>query len=103
MEEKKKYLSGYRLASMRIRRLGELIEDFPELSGRFAEKLQENIAVRERIEQQIDAVDGGVLSELLSQKYISGKSLEEIGFCMNYSKRHIERLHLKALKKFSMS
>ena len=48
----------------------------------------------------IDAVDGGILSEILSQKYICGRSLEEIGYLINYSKRQTERLHIKALLKF---
>lgn len=102
-EAKKEYLNNYRLYQLKIRRLNELIHDYPENIIFYSEQLTENITAREKLEREIDAVDGGFLSELLFQKYMCGKSLEEISLCLNYSKRHIERMHLRALDKFNIS
>ena len=56
----------------------------------------------EEIEQKISNVDDELLCEILYQKYILGKTLEDIAVILNYSKRHIERLHIKALEKFKI-
>ena len=57
---------------------------------------------RAEIERKIKEVDGGVLSELLYLKYVCGKPLLEISFILNYSVRHTERLHKKALEKLKL-
>ena len=54
--------------------------------------------LRNNIEKAIKNLPDNLLSEILYRKYILGKTLEEISFTLNYSKRHIERLHLKALE-----
>ena len=61
-----------------------------------------HLLLRIKIERQISEVDSGILSEVLYQKYIFGKTLEDIGAILNYSTRHIERLHIKALDLFKM-
>ena len=40
-------------------------------------------------------------SEVLAQKYLCGRSLDETAEILNYSKRQIERIHLKALENIS--
>ena len=101
-QEKKKYLSSYLLQETKINRIRNMSVVNPELKAKYDEELKEVLDLRLKIEKQIAKVDGGILSELLCQKYIFGKTLEDISLVLNYSTRHIERLHIKALDKFEM-
>lgn len=102
IEQKRNYLKNYRILLAKIRRFGEMSLFNPENAERYNEQILSARKTRDLIEQKIDNVDGGILSEILSQKYICGKSMEEIAYNMNYSKRQIERLHLKALEEISV-
>ncbi len=99
---KKEYLSSYLLQEPKINRLRKMADLNPELELQYKDALNEALLLRIKIERQINEVDGGVLSELLYQKYIFGKTLEDIADILNYSTRHIERMHTKALEKFKM-
>ncbi len=101
LEQKKKYLSTYRLQQAKIGRITEMIRLFPDEEVRFKKQLLAARQLRDKIEQEILCIDNEVLSELLSQKYMCGRSLSEIAVHMNYSKRQIERLHKKALTLFN--
>ena len=74
----------------------------PELKNLYEKEIDQALLLRQKIEKQILAVDGGILSEVLFQKYIFGKTLEDISYTLNYSSRHIERLHIKALDEFRL-
>lgn len=100
--EKKKYLSHYLLQEARINRLYEMIRINPSRKSEYEIKISNCKHLREDIEEKISEMDDQLLCELLYQKYILGKTLEEIAIILNYSKRHIERLHIKALEKFKM-
>lgn len=100
--EKKKYLSLYMLQNEKIRRLNEMCINNPDGKADYLLQIKEARVLREAIEQKIEKVDGGVLSELLFLKYVCGKTLSEISYELNYSVRHIERLHIKALDKFEI-
>ena len=102
-EQKVAYLKKYRISTAKINRIRAMIRECPEDAERYKTMLYNARFERMKIEKEIDTVDGGVLSEILSQKYICGKSLEEIAYCINYSKRQVERLHLKALQKFEIT
>lgn len=101
-EEKKKYLSSYLLQHGKIRRLNEMLRENPSNSTEYRKKLKEAENLRSEIEEKINSVDDGVLRELLFLKYACGKTLMEISYILNYSRRHTERLHIKALEKFKM-
>lgn len=101
-EEKKNYLSLYRLQNEKIRRLnGEALNN-PEEKSRYIPKIKAACLLRDEIEEKIEEVDGGLLSEVLYLKYVCGKTLLQIGCELNYSVRHIERLHIKALERFKL-
>lgn len=100
IDEKKEYLSKYRIFAAKLKRIKEMSEIFPSEKEKFDRKYAEVKTEREKMECEIDSVDGGVLSEILSQKYICGKSIEEIALLIGYCKRQTERLHIKALKNF---
>ncbi len=97
VETARDYLKNYRLLQAKITRLEQLLCECPEKREKYKKELDSTVLLRDKIEDSIDAVDGGILSEILSQKYICGRSLEQIGYLINYSKRQTERLHIKAL------
>lgn len=102
LTEKKEYLSLYKIHNAKIRRLTELIGDYPEEAEKYRISLHKTKLARDKIEKEIELIENPVLAELLAQKYQCGKTLEEIACCMNYSTRQIERLHIKALNLFKL-
>ena len=101
-KEKKEYLSLYLLQNEKIRRLKETAFKNPEEKEKYISQIKAAQTLRREIEDKIEAVDGGVLSELLYLKYVCGKTPMQISYELNYSVRQIERLHIKALQKFKM-
>lgn len=100
--EKKEYLSLYLLQNEKIRRLKSMCNNNPEKKDKYELQIRAAYDLREEIEEKIEKVDGGVLSELLYLKYVCGKTLLEASYELNYSVRQIERLHIKALSKFEI-
>lgn len=101
-KEKKEYLSLYMLQNAKINRLKEMARLNPADKARYSSEIAKSKKLRKNIEKNIEAVDGGVLSELLYCKYICGKPLIEVSYHINYSLRQTERLHIKALKKLEI-
>lgn len=101
-KSKKEYLNSYILQQPKIDRLEKMIKLNPALKKDYESQILKAENLRKNIERKIKAVDGGILSEILFQKYILGRTLEEVALAVNYSKRHIERLHVIALEKFKM-
>ena len=99
---KKEYLNLYLLQEAKITRLKKMAPQTPAQKEKLDCQIEKALTLRDEIEEKIRNVDNGILSELLFQKYILGKTLEEISYILNYSKRHIERLHIEALKKFEI-
>ena len=99
---KKEYLCNYLLQQAKIDRLNKMSLLNPDLKTKYEQEIQSAKAIRNEIEDKIARVDGGILSEVLFQKYILGRNLEEVGLAINYSKRQTERLHISALEKFKM-
>ncbi len=102
MDIKKEYLELYLIQQARIERLRDQMRINPKTVRRYRKKIRDAERLRRRIEDSIDAVDGGILSEVLSQKFLCGKSIEQIALTLNYSKRHIERLYIRAMEKFNI-
>ncbi len=100
-EPKKEYLSLYLLQNAAIKRLTEQTSCNASEEAARLKKLDKAYKTRDDIEKRISEV-GGVLSELLYLKYVCGKPLLEISFIINYSPRHTERLHRKALEKLKL-
>lgn len=102
-KEKKEYLELYLIQEPKILRLNSQLKSNPFASRRYIKQIRKARKLKREIEFCIDKVDGGILSEVLGQKYLCGKSLEEIASTLNYSKRHIERLHISALEKLEIN
>jgi len=101
-KNKKKYLNSYLLQQAKISRLKEMISINPKMKQEYKRQIATAECLREDIENKISKVEDEILSEILFQKYICGKTLEEISIIINYSKRHTERLHITALEKFEL-
>ncbi len=102
LKNKKKYLNSYLLQQTKISRLREMISINPEMREEYEKQIIRSKNLRIDIENRISKVDDGILSELLFQKYICGRTLEEISLIINYSKRQTERFHRYALEKFEL-
>ena len=101
-EEKKEYLKQYIIQERNIKTLNQLAKINPEKKKEYFKEIEKSKLLRTRIEEKIFGMEDYILKEVLLQKYIFGKTLEQTALIMNYSKRHIERLHIKALEKFEI-
>ena len=132
-EEKKKYLKSYRGAVIAETQIKEeidqlrmdkmfpgLIQDgMPHGSGgsdlsAYAAKLDEllndlkdqmdkRIQLRREIIKKIEDMDNETEKAVLRYRYVHMLKWEEIAVKMNYTFRHVVRIHGEALKKFKMS
>ena len=100
--EKREFLKKYRILVSKIKRIKEMLEGDTERREKYIKDMNTARGIRDKIEDMIERVDGEILSEVLFQKYICGRSIEAIALTLNYSKRQIERLHLRALQKLDM-
>ncbi len=98
IKNKKNYLNQYLIQESKITRLKQMKRTSEAFKNRYDNEIKRSVSLRKEIEEKIDKVDNDVLREILYNKYILGKTLEEISFVVNYSKRHVERLHIKALE-----
>lgn len=98
IEKSREKLKKYRVLISKIARLKGMENMCPENRSRYRKEENACITERDKIEAAINRIDGGILTEILSLKYMCGKSLEEIAFDICYSKRQTERLHIKALR-----
>lgn len=102
-KKKKEYLDLYLLQQAKIERLKILMQANPEQKRQYKKEIVKSQELKKKIEKAVDSVDGGVLSEVLGQKYLCGRTLEETAVILNYSKRQIERLHTQAIENFKIN
>lgn len=129
-EEKKRYLNGYRICKRREAQLAQQIQElrsermFPsvcndgmprgnrysDLSGYAARldalisQLEQEMAVKQyqEIHDRIHTMQDGVEQEILERRYLLGETWEKIAVQMNYTYRHVVRLHGTALQSFQL-
>ena len=124
-QEKAEYLGKYKLLEMEIARRCEELGKWRMRSRRcqtqsqkeerlaarrilamekeIAEEIQRLCQQRKRIKNIISSVDNDTLRLLLEYRYLNGCTLEKTAEKMNYTFRHICRLHFQALDKLSLS
>ena len=101
VEEKKRYLSNYRVVAAALKRTEKQIF----LYGESQEILNEQkmyIATLSKMKEEISLVDNPLLREILTQKYLCGLKLNAICDNLGYSLRQTIRLHKKALELFKI-
>ena len=131
-EEKKRYLKGYIYCKRREVQLAQQINElrnqkmFPsvnsdgmpqgnahsDLSGYVARldalvsqlEHEQELAVKQyqEIHDQIHKMQDGAEKEVLERRYLMGESWEKIAVAMNYTYRHVTRLHGTALQNFRL-
>lgn len=102
MQAKKDYLKQYLIQGAIIRDAQEMLNINKVNSELYRETITNAEQLRINIENSINSVGDCLLREILIEKYILGKTLEQIAFNLNYSVRQIERLHKKAIEKFAI-
>jgi DNA-directed RNA polymerase specialized sigma subunit len=102
LEEKRDYLNRYRLQQAKIKRLNEQSVINIDRKSFYEKEILKAKRIRNAIEDGIESLENETEIEILAQKYLCGKSLEETAEMLNYSKRQIERLHLKALEHLNL-
>ena len=98
MKDKKAYLSDYRLQETIINQLKRMCIENPSQRESLHKRIEECESLRLQIAETIYRIKDTRYKVLLYEKYINGRTLEEIATILNYSKRHAERLHIAALK-----
>lgn len=98
VEEKRKYLELYALQQARINRYCMLSARNADKKDKYKLKMCSAMSIRDIIEEDIDKIADKTESEVLAQKYLCGKTLEETAYMLNYSRRHVERLHISGLE-----
>ena len=74
------------------------IDEIDSLKNELAERRQKEVKLRRTIGAAIEAVDDAKLRQVLRLKYIDGvRSWEKVAEIMGYERRHVTRLHGKAL------
>lgn len=98
LDDKRSYLELYALQQARINRYSMLAAKNADKMEKYKQKMTTAMSIRDIIEDDIDKMEDKKESEVLAQKYLCGRSLEETAEMLNYSRRHIERLHLSGLE-----
>lgn len=74
-----------------------------ELEERLDKEIDRLTEKRQEIEQAVNAIPDEVQREVLTRRYLLYQKWEVIAKEMNYSERHIRRLHGHALKNMSLN
>lgn len=80
-----------------------LIAKIVDLENELDADIDRLVTVRDSIRMAIESVEEDRERLLLQYRYIDGLTFEEIAVLMNYSWRHIHRLHSQALSNLNLS
>ncbi len=99
---KREFLKSYRLQRAIICRIQETSQHYPQKAKTYKAQIKECEKRQKAIEDKINQLPNEFQREVLIQKYICGKTHEEIGILFNYSSRQIERIHKAAVENLKM-
>lgn len=80
-------------------KLGAAVARILDAESRVSDDLEMLEATEREVIRTIKDVQDGTLSALLYERYINGKTWEQIAVLMNYTYRRVTQLHGKALEK----
>lgn len=78
-------------------KLGAAVARIMDAESRVSDELELLEATEREVIRTISSVQDGTLSTLLYERYINGKTWEQIAVKMNYTYRRVTQLHGKAL------
>ena len=87
-------------SSSEFDKIGNSIAKLNAMEESLADMIDEYIRKKDVIVSQIDGIENEEHYSLLFSRYVEKKTFEKIAYEMNYSFRHITRLHGRALKEF---
>lgn len=79
-------------------RVQNSVERIVSLENEIREQIEKMIVIRHQVEDAINSLQSETLKNLMTYKYINGYTWEQIAVKMNYTWRHVFRLHGEALK-----
>lgn len=79
------------------------LDKLVDMEHRYDRMAAEYIAFYDEVNERIGQIGDDVLSEVLERRYLLYQKWEDIAAAMNYTVRHITRLHGEALKKMSLN
>lgn len=77
-----------------------LIAKVDSIERDIVKELDQLISMKTRISKEIEQVQDTTAKDILYQRYVSFLSFEQIAVNLGYSRRHIDRLHGRALYLF---
>lgn len=80
--------------------LSEYAAKVDEINREIKKEKYESVVICHKVRSAIEQVDGENEKDVLTYRYIFGYEWEKICVKMNYSWKHIHRIHGKALKSF---
>lgn len=78
-------------------KLGDAVARIMDAESRVSDEIEMLEATEREVIKTINGVQDGTLSKLLYERYINGKTWEQIAVMMNYTYRRVTQLHGKAL------
>lgn len=78
-------------------RIQSAVEKITELEEQLITDFERCGETRNKIFEAINSVENDKYRELLIMRYIDGKTFEHIAFALDYSWRHVHRVHSNAL------
>ncbi len=80
-------------------KIGLTVAKLVDAESELNQKIERLLELKAEIESVIAEVDDPMLKQVLTLRYINGKSLEQMAVILNKSVRHTKRLHKISLKK----
>lgn len=78
------------------------VEQIAQFEVRLDWHVEELVRVRVEIQKAIAKLDSPVMRNVLKYRYISGHTWEKVAQDMDYTIRHVTRLHNQALQRLSL-
>ncbi len=100
-QQTKEYLAGYLLNMARAQQLKRKLEAYVMSAPSIKREIDVCIKNSGEVEEIIYSCENILQREVAVRKYIYGQSLEKIAEELNYSARHIQRIHNKAVEGLS--
>ena len=81
-------------------KLAKIIADIDDLERQYADTIQDLVEKVKKITRKIESMENEQYKQILFNRYVESETWEKIAVDMNYSFRHILRLHGEALKAY---
>lgn len=102
IERKREHLEMYMVFTIRLHRLYSQRDAHPESEGKYSDMIYDTLLKMGTIEDAVEKIPNLKEREVLANKYLCGKTVNEISTFMNYSRRQTERYLKSALENITI-